>query len=130
MRNFDRIAVEDRFLLKAGGVKVCEVALKQEKCHRPSDCGEGANPLKSSPIVGLSFRINGELATIAQGREKGFGGTRRRLLTRMVSLGVGMASVAGLVRPGSVRDGIFGVAGPDFNSPESRQPFSVPAIER
>lgn len=72
MRNFDRIAVEDRFLLKAGGgFKVCEVALKQEKCHRPSDCGEGANPLKSPPIVGLSFRINGELATLPRGGRRG-----------------------------------------------------------
>lgn len=110
---------------------MCEGALKQEKCHRPSDCGEGANPQKSSPIVGLTLRINGEPATIAQGREKGFGGTHRRVLTQLVSLGVGMPSVAGLVRVRFGMVGIFGVAGPDFNfsrAPDSRQPFSVPAM--
>lgn len=106
---------------------MCEGILKQEKCHRPSDCGEGVNPHKSSPIVGLTLRINCEPATIAQGLEKGFGGTRRRVLTRLVSLGVGMPSVAGLVR---VR---FGMVFLEWRalisiSPESRQPFSVPAM--
>lgn len=85
------------------------------------------NPQKSSPIVGLTLRINCEPATIAQGLEKGFGGTRRRVLTRLVSLKVGMPSVAGLVR---VR---FGMVFLEWRalisiSPESRQPFSVPAM--
>ena len=126
MRNSDRIAAEGRFLLN-GGDSRCEVggwrALKQEKCHRPSDCGEGANPPKSHPnrvpLFRTQLRICDQEHALRQGGEESI---RRYSSVLVVSAGTREARYNPLpFPPDSVRDGIFGVAAAAIvKSPDSR----------